>query len=331
MKRLIKRALKPFWRMTAPIRRPVMRKLDAKIHAMVADSIRDGGAADDRGVASRLGPGPRAARGLRRRGEPHGADDGHRHGPDARQRDPRGREAAGAGRRDRRVRGARRLARALRSRSWTWTTSRTVGPPSSGRGSGERGAPKRVGLTARPPPLSLPRPPTDRHHLSRGGGAPGRGRGSDPRMMLAHWPIVLSLLAYADVTVSPARSDRTNTSFYKDLAALDRPTERTNRDAPPLRPRISLPPRRRWRDRQPGGRGPSRRRRRPRLRAGRALVARGAAGSTIAAAARRSTATSTRSPTPTSTSSPPSSPTADSRPTRGSSWRGACTTAASTT
>jgi hypothetical protein len=40
MKRLIKRALKPFWRMTAPIRRPVMRKMDAKIHAMVAGSIR---------------------------------------------------------------------------------------------------------------------------------------------------------------------------------------------------------------------------------------------------------------------------------------------------
>jgi pimeloyl-ACP methyl ester carboxylesterase len=47
-------------------------------------------------------------------------------------------------------------------------------------------------------------------------------------MMLVHWPIVLSLLAYADVTVAPARSDRANTSFYRDLAALDRPTERTN-------------------------------------------------------------------------------------------------------
>ncbi len=40
MKRLIKRLLKPIWRMTAPIRRPVVRKLDAKIHAMVANSIR---------------------------------------------------------------------------------------------------------------------------------------------------------------------------------------------------------------------------------------------------------------------------------------------------
>ena len=46
-------------------------------------------------------------------------------------------------------------------------------------------------------------------------------------MILAHWPIVLSALAFADVTVAPARSDRANTSFYRDLAALDRPTERT--------------------------------------------------------------------------------------------------------
>jgi hypothetical protein len=40
MKRLIKRILKPIWRMTAPIRRPVMRKMDGKIHSMVACSIR---------------------------------------------------------------------------------------------------------------------------------------------------------------------------------------------------------------------------------------------------------------------------------------------------
>lgn len=40
MKRLIKRAMKPFWRLTGPIRRPIMRKIDAKIHYMVATSIR---------------------------------------------------------------------------------------------------------------------------------------------------------------------------------------------------------------------------------------------------------------------------------------------------
>lgn len=46
-------------------------------------------------------------------------------------------------------------------------------------------------------------------------------------MILAHWPIVLAALGFGDVTVSPARSDRANTSFYRDLATLDRPTERT--------------------------------------------------------------------------------------------------------
>ncbi len=40
MKGLIKRALKPFWRMTGPIRRPLVRKIDAKLHHMVAASIR---------------------------------------------------------------------------------------------------------------------------------------------------------------------------------------------------------------------------------------------------------------------------------------------------
>ena len=40
MKRLIKRAIKPFWRMTAPLRRPIVRKIDAKVHAIVANSIR---------------------------------------------------------------------------------------------------------------------------------------------------------------------------------------------------------------------------------------------------------------------------------------------------
>lgn len=40
MKRLLKRAVRPFWRMTAPIRRPILRKLDARLHFMVATSIR---------------------------------------------------------------------------------------------------------------------------------------------------------------------------------------------------------------------------------------------------------------------------------------------------
>lgn len=40
LKRLVKRALKPVWRLSAPIRRPILRKLDAKIHYMVATSIR---------------------------------------------------------------------------------------------------------------------------------------------------------------------------------------------------------------------------------------------------------------------------------------------------
>ena len=96
-------------------------------------------------------------------------------------------------------------------------------------------------------------------------------------MILAHWPIVLSLLAFADVTVAPARSDRANTSFYRDLAALDRPTERT---VETLR-RYDLESRYRrdaaGRDRQPRSRGPADARRRARLRAGRALVARGEA------------------------------------------------------
>jgi pimeloyl-ACP methyl ester carboxylesterase len=46
-------------------------------------------------------------------------------------------------------------------------------------------------------------------------------------MMLAQWPIVLSLLAFSDVTVSPARTDHGNTSFHRSLSTLDRPSERT--------------------------------------------------------------------------------------------------------
>jgi hypothetical protein len=40
MKRLIKSILRPFWRMTHPIRRPVFRRLDARINHMIAVAIR---------------------------------------------------------------------------------------------------------------------------------------------------------------------------------------------------------------------------------------------------------------------------------------------------
>jgi pimeloyl-ACP methyl ester carboxylesterase len=46
-------------------------------------------------------------------------------------------------------------------------------------------------------------------------------------MFFAQWPLVLSLLAYSDVTVGPARPDRSNTSFHLGLSKLDRPTPRT--------------------------------------------------------------------------------------------------------
>ncbi len=46
-------------------------------------------------------------------------------------------------------------------------------------------------------------------------------------MILAHWPILLSLLAYSDVTVTPARTDHSNTTFHQSLAALDKASERT--------------------------------------------------------------------------------------------------------
>jgi hypothetical protein len=39
MKRLIKRALKPIWRATAPIRRPIIRKIDAKIAASIRAEV----------------------------------------------------------------------------------------------------------------------------------------------------------------------------------------------------------------------------------------------------------------------------------------------------
>jgi hypothetical protein len=40
VKRLIKRALRPFWRMTGPIRRPLSLRLNQKLHAMVAQAVR---------------------------------------------------------------------------------------------------------------------------------------------------------------------------------------------------------------------------------------------------------------------------------------------------
>jgi hypothetical protein len=40
MNRLFKSAVRPFWRMTAPLRRPILQKIDARIHYMVAASIR---------------------------------------------------------------------------------------------------------------------------------------------------------------------------------------------------------------------------------------------------------------------------------------------------
>jgi pimeloyl-ACP methyl ester carboxylesterase len=46
-------------------------------------------------------------------------------------------------------------------------------------------------------------------------------------MIFSPWLIVLSLLAFTDVTVSPARSDRANPSFLRSLAGLDKPSERT--------------------------------------------------------------------------------------------------------
>jgi pimeloyl-ACP methyl ester carboxylesterase len=46
-------------------------------------------------------------------------------------------------------------------------------------------------------------------------------------MFLAQWPLVLSLLISSDVTVGPARPDRSNTSFHLGLSKLDRPTPRT--------------------------------------------------------------------------------------------------------
>ena len=46
-------------------------------------------------------------------------------------------------------------------------------------------------------------------------------------MILAQWSIVLAMVAYTDVTVSPAKGDRTTTPFLKTLISLDKPSERT--------------------------------------------------------------------------------------------------------
>ena len=46
-------------------------------------------------------------------------------------------------------------------------------------------------------------------------------------MILAQWPILLAVLAFSDVTVTPARTDHATTSFYRSLATLDRPSDRT--------------------------------------------------------------------------------------------------------
>jgi pimeloyl-ACP methyl ester carboxylesterase len=46
-------------------------------------------------------------------------------------------------------------------------------------------------------------------------------------MILAQLPIIFCLVAYADVTVTPARSDHSNTSFHRSLSTLDRPSDRT--------------------------------------------------------------------------------------------------------
>ena len=40
MKRLIKRAFRPFWNLTGPIRRPIARKLDSRLNHMIAVAIR---------------------------------------------------------------------------------------------------------------------------------------------------------------------------------------------------------------------------------------------------------------------------------------------------
>jgi pimeloyl-ACP methyl ester carboxylesterase len=46
-------------------------------------------------------------------------------------------------------------------------------------------------------------------------------------MILAHLPIALALLGASDVTVLPAKGERTQSSFHRSLSGLDRPSERT--------------------------------------------------------------------------------------------------------
>ena len=46
-------------------------------------------------------------------------------------------------------------------------------------------------------------------------------------MILAHVSIALVLVGWADVAVTPSRGDRSHSSFQRNLAGLDRPSERT--------------------------------------------------------------------------------------------------------
>ena len=135
---------------------------------------------------------------------------------------------------------------------------------------------------------------------------------------------------WSDITIQPSRGERGFSSFQRSFGGA-RSTERADaRDTQAVRPRAS--------DiagtsndalltlekiaQQPA-------RPRARLRAGRALVDRGHAGSTAGASRRRSTGSSTPSPMPTTTCSTPTSPTAAGRPTPGSGWPARSTTRAS--
>src|SRR5262245_28044786 len=72
-------------------------------------------------------------------------------------------------------------------------------------------------------PGSGRRPP-----VARGALRPGRGRGSDPPMLLAHLTVIASTaLGWSDITVAPSRGERAHASFQRTLAGLDRPSERT--------------------------------------------------------------------------------------------------------
>jgi hypothetical protein len=40
VKRLLKKAVRPFWRLTGPLRRPIARRLDARIQVMISLALR---------------------------------------------------------------------------------------------------------------------------------------------------------------------------------------------------------------------------------------------------------------------------------------------------